>query len=352
MQEEIQSFYLRDDVTRCTAGKRECRPKEKKKMQIRYMVDTLYNLYQIYRKDGGRHSFSTFYRCKPFYVLTPTIGARGTCMCIKHSNIDFIIRALQAIKIVSYKNIEEMVHVFSCDMKSFDCIHGKCINCKTPHIEYNKERSSEEMKWWKWVRVDHKYEKAGREITTKKTIREEQNGTVGNLVTELETTLVPFKVHYFNWKEQQRQYRKCVNNLKEDETMILCDFSENFDCKYSNEIQWMRFGASKTSITIHTGIIIFKQKSQTFATVSDSNCHEPDAIWAHLLPIIKYAKENNPINVIHVFSDGPTSQYRQISKNFYLLNLFADKLKLKFSTWSFSESGHGKSIADGVGGSV
>lgn len=141
-----------------------------------------------------------------------------------------------------------MVHVFSCDTKSFDCMHGKCINCKTPYIEYNKERSSEEIKWWKWVRVDHKYEKAGRDITTKKTIREEQNGTVGNLVTELETALVPFKVHYFNWKEQQRQYRKCVNNLKEDEIMILCDFSENFVCKYSNEIQSMHFGASKASI--------------------------------------------------------------------------------------------------------
>lgn len=41
-----------------------------------------------------------------------------------------------------------------------------------------------------------------------------------------------------------------------------------------------------------------------------------------------------------------------VKKNFFLLNLFTEKLRLKSSTWSFSESGHGKSVADGIGGAV
>lgn len=114
----------------------------------------------------------------------------------------------------------------------------------------------------------------------------------------------------------------------------------------------MHFGASKNSITLHTGVLFAKDFSQSFVTVCDDNCHEPNAIWAHLLPVIKHAKEIKPdIKIIHFFSDGPTSQYRQ-KKNFFLLNLFTQKLKLSYATWSFSEAGHGKSLADGIGGSV
>ncbi|CAK1592360.1 unnamed protein product [Parnassius mnemosyne] len=140
--------------------------------------------------------------------------------------------------------------------------------------------------------------------------------------------------------------------MKDDEILILCDFSENFECKYSEEVQSMHFGASKNTITLHCGVIFWKNLSQSFVSVSDNNCHEPNTIWAHLIPVIKLAKEMNPhIKVIHFFSDGPCSQYRQ-KKNFYLLSLFTPKLKLSYSTWSFSEAGHAKSMADGTGGAV
>ncbi|CAH0696549.1 unnamed protein product [Spodoptera exigua] len=92
--------------------------------------------------------------------------------------------------------------------------------------------------------------------------------------------------------------------------------------------------------------------SQSFTTISDNNSHDPAAIWAHLIPIIKIAKHKNPLlKVIHFYSDGPCTQYRQ-KKNFFLHNFFTFKLGLEYSTWSFTESGHGKSVADGIGGAV
>lgn len=167
------------------------------------------------------------------------------------------------------------------------------------------------------------------------------SSAVARLLNEFKLMLPAFKTHFFNWKEQQRQYRKCINNMTDKEIVILCDFSENYECKYTEEVQSTHFGASKNSITLHTGVVFFKHRSQTFVTISDNNCHEPNAIWAHLLPIIKYAKEQGDIETIHFFSDGPSSQYRQKNK-FFLLNFFTEKLRLKASTWSFSESGHGK----------
>lgn len=197
---------------------------------------------------------------------------------------------------------------------------------------------------------DHKYEKNDGEHTTKKTIKKETKGLVSDLIADFEKQLNLCKIHIFNWGEQYRQYRACVTDLKDDEIIILCDFSEDDDTKYGKEVQQRHYGASKQSITLHTGVIFFQKCCQSFVTISDDNCHEPHAIWAHILPIIKLAKEINPnLKVIHHFSDGPSSQYRQ-KKNFFLLNFFTEKLKLSYATWSFSEAGHGKSLADGIGG--
>ena len=48
---------------------------------------------------------------------------------------------------------------------------------------------------------------------------------------------------------------------------------------------------------------------------------------------------------------SPTAQYRN-KNNLFLLTHFAAKFLFQTVTWNFSESGHGKSPADGVGGTV
>ncbi|XP_061729398.1 uncharacterized protein LOC133534308 [Cydia pomonella] len=56
---EIHKFFLRDDISRPTAGKKECKTKNKTKMQIRLLTDTMNNLYKIYKRDGGKVSYAT-----------------------------------------------------------------------------------------------------------------------------------------------------------------------------------------------------------------------------------------------------------------------------------------------------
>jgi hypothetical protein len=210
--------------------------------------------------------------------------------------------------------------------------------------------------WLQWERVNHHYDRVEnglvKEMVTKKTVKEIKNGTVSQLIEKFENELPAYKKHIFNWKHQQRKYQECVANLKQNEVLILVDFSENYVCKMREEIQSMHFGASKHQITLHCGMIYWRNKSQSFCTISDSKCHNPSGIWAHLLPILKLVKDMSPeTNTLHFFSDGPSSQYRQ-KKNFYLVNFFTKKLGFTLSTWSFSESGHGKGVADGIGGAI
>lgn len=48
------------------------------------------------------------------------------------------------------------------------------------------------------------------------------------------------------------------DNLKENEAIIHFDFSENYACKYSQEIQSAHFGGSKKQISLHTSVIYYK----------------------------------------------------------------------------------------------
>lgn len=57
------------------------------------------------------------------------------------------------------------------------------------------------------------------------------------------------------------------------------------------------------------------------------------------------------LDALHFSSDGPVTQYKNKS-NFYLFKYYCNALGLKKASWNFTTPGHGKSHADGVGGTV
>ncbi|XP_046554961.1 uncharacterized protein LOC124264267 isoform X2 [Haliotis rubra] len=132
------------------------------------------------------------------------------------------------------------------------------------------------------------------------------------------------------------------------------DFSENYVCKLGSEIQSMHFGASKKQLSLHTGVYFCKNENgpQTFCTVSENLDHSPGSIWAHLKPILRQVEQNHPnVDTLHIFSDGPTTQYRQ-KGNFLLLSQKPAQFGFTSAVWNFFESGHGKGTPDAVGGAI
>jgi hypothetical protein len=117
----------------------------------------------------------------------------------------------------------------------------------------------------------------------------------------------------------------------------------------------MHFGASQRQISLHTGVYYAgssDSKPQCFCTVSDELHHGPSAIWAHLQPVLSKIMTDHPeLEIFHFFSDGPVTQYRQ-KANFFLFSKEMKDLQMKEATWDYSEAGHGKGAADGVGGAV
>lgn len=157
--------------------------------------------------------------------------------------------------------------------------------------------------------------------------------------------------------------------LKENEAVILVDFSENFVGKYNREIHSVHLGSAKTQITLHTGVLYHNNISERkdsdeniegessfnspkcilFCSISSSLRQDPSAIWAHIMPVLKMLHQELPlIDTVHFQSDGPCTQYRN-KKNFYLMTHFSNKFGFKYVSWNLTEAGHGKSTADGIG---
>lgn len=355
---EIEKFYMRDDVSRNTAGKKETRTKDKTKKQIRYLCDTLVNTFKKYKTEGGRYGFTTFYRNKPFFILSPGINSRNTCLCPKHSNIDYLHTALVKHGIISGTR-KDVLENICCDTNNYDCMYHTCRQCKNRKVQFNlvtEEKLNQEVEWLEWDRKEHIYEKkdlvSKKEVKTMRTEKVIKKGSIRELRTKYENDMILFKKHHFNNNHMQKQYQKTVSELKDNECLIVCDFSESYEAKMANEVQSMHFGASKRQISLHTGMVYTKNEAQSFCTMSDENSHQPPAIWAHLAPVIEMVKTRTPnVEIFHFFTDGPSSQYRQ-KNNFYLLAYFTKTYGFKYSTWSFYEAHHGKSVADGIGGSV
>ena len=155
-------------------------------------------------------------------------------------------------------------------------------------------------------------------------------------------------VHRQNHQQESTKGRK--NTLSESDLCILMDWSENYQCKYSNEPQTVHFGALKKMVSLHTGMISTKNFAQVFCTFSKSFSH--DAVMAHLKPVISYVTQMFPqLKTIHFQSDGPSTQYR--NKNiFWLMCNYFPKVFPQFQKiiYNYSEAGHGKEPADGVRG--
>lgn len=176
-----------------------------------------------------------------------------------------------------------------------------------------------------------------------------------DLNTDFQERLHHFRRHVFNIKWQFDAYRELRSSLKHFESLLhIIDYSENYLCKYSKEIQSVHFGGSHKQASLHTGVLYTtgEQAPHTFCSISPSRRHDPVAIWAHLDPVLKVVRERHPqVGILHFFSDGPATQYRQKGIFFYL-STESYKYGFKEITWNFFEAIHGKGAPDGVGGAL
>lgn len=359
VKESVENFFLRDENSTLAPGKKDTIYFKKQTKQKRYMTDTLKNLHKKFIDESSSNiSFSTFCRLRPFYIVRPAINSRNTCLCVKHTNFNYLLKQMYALKLIEVHGIFDLCKAICCDPKNEICMYRKCDICTSKYksILIQPVDMNTTGTYSKWcTKIEKGLDRKRKEFTTKIMTKISIKCSYQNIIREFEASLNSVLPHHYRDRHQQKQINILKTNLKEDEAIVNIDFSENFLCKFTEEVQSVHFGGSRKQIALHTGAFyhISEKKSLqcfTFCGVSDDTLHNAYSIWAYIKPILSLITERN-IKVVHFVSDGPTSQYRNRT-NFFLMCYFGSFFKAERITWNFYESGHGKSVADGVGGAL
>ena len=112
---------------------------------------------------------------------------------------------------------------------------------------------------------------------------------------------------------------------------------------------------SKEMVTLFTAVVYYRADDgelnhQSYVVVSDELSYDKASVYAFNKAILERVKEVTPVRVVHYWSDGAGSQF----KNRYNLSslLYHEEHFNCKATWSFFETAHGKGPVDGVGGEV
>lgn len=100
-----------------------------------------------------------------------------------------------------------------------------------------------------------------------------------------------YQRHAYNLKHQSAALKYIKGHLKHNKIVMVADFSENYSCKYSEEVQSAHFEGAE--VTLHTGVFYSKCniKGKQFAT---NITYKASTVWAQLTPILKEIKSHHP----------------------------------------------------------
>ena len=141
----VRYFLEQDENSQMCSGKKDHKTKNKVKIQKRLLLDTLKNLHQKYiRSHNIKLSYSSFCRLRPFWVVEPTLSDRNTCACIKHANMERLVKKLYQLKILDIKTPREICKSLCCNIQFKECMYRKCRVCKDRELNIMRTTDQQE----------------------------------------------------------------------------------------------------------------------------------------------------------------------------------------------------------------
>ena len=283
----------------------------------------------------------------PPNVKKPKPGDYALCTCEKCENPSLKVRALKRHKLIRQENELETI-LRDVREENFDSEEALKDDLKDLMAE---PKASEQVTFLEWgkVKTTELNQNTGKE-------KQATTQRVPNVTTAKDLaikTLADLQVLKEHLERHHTIKAKILEKREEamesdDKVMLQVDWAENGTIITPDEAQSAFYGG-RANYSIHTGYQYSKNNSGGFASLSDENNHKAEAIHAALDPKIKELVEEG-FREITIVSDSPTSQYRN-GKSTYLTSKWAVEHGIKIY-WIFTESGHGKSPADGVGGNI
>ena len=333
-RKEVMSFFERDDNSRAQPGKADVKKIESgAKMQTRVLTDYLSNLHQKFMLEHPNIelSLATFCRMRPKHILNTSMISRSCCLCTKHQNMALLLRCLKSNGIQVPLNPESF-------LKQTDK-PTELQNDLPVDVKYSQ---------WKRIEVTEK----GKTKNVTRIV--ELSAQRDTFIETFQAQLAEFESHVYRVGKQYQEIKCLKEKLPQHHFIVQMDFAENYACKSNEEIQSAYW--NMTAVTLHPIVVYFmnteaKLEHVSFVIISDEMSHSEITVHAILKKIIPILKEiDQDAEMIHYWTDGPTSQYRNKQIFFTVAN--HKELFGIHARWNYFDAGHGKGPCDGLGGTT
>ena len=320
----------------------------KEKKGVRYYFNYLICLHADFLQENPNLSVSYQVFCSywPKNIIKPRVENYGSCKCETCENIELKILALQK------KGLINRSHDIQSIIK--DGREGSCQleSDLLAELEVLKEgpKSVVSVSYLEWEKVDKQNANNNTGDKRKITNRVPKVVAAGKLADLTEKDFDLAKKHLnrsIDIKKYIKEKRIEVSNSSAM-AMLQVDWAENGEVVVPGEVQSAFYGG-RLHYNLHTGYQYTQTNSGGFVSLSDFSNHKAEAIFVALDPKIEELVEGGKTDII-IVSDSPTSQYRN-AKMVFLTKSWAEKFGIRIQ-WIYTEAGHGKSAADGIGGKI
>jgi len=358
----VQEFYYRDSISRQAPGRKDYvimkENGKKLKLQKRHLMWSLKETFGLFQKENPqvKIGFSKFCSLRPKNVLLQAFMPRQVCLCQYHDNVKLLCECLTK-EIQSFPSYSAaFVDNFVCDSNKEECMMSKCGSCPAWLDAVKEDAALDEIvQWQQWERVSHQVQsKQGKPKLVKKMEKVTKEGTVEEALHSLQSKMPSFLEHVFVKRKQAEFFEKRTAQMQPDEAVVQVDFAENYTCQHQDEVQAAHW--SQQQVTLFTVAIWTKDsddntKCSSHVIVSDDLDHDKKSVTVFMdIVVNNFVKKNFPqVKVVDIFSDGPTSQFKNRYMAGFYHTLQRKGLKIK---WHFFATSHGKGVVDGLGGTV
>ncbi|CAF3985084.1 unnamed protein product [Rotaria sp. Silwood2] len=338
VKQQVYDFYFRDDISYQAPGKRDSitirENGEKKKLQKRYLLYSLNEVYQLFAEENPQVviSCSSFKKLRPCNVLYKSATPHNLCLCIHHENISLLLQAIdEHIHGIKSIDLNSFIKLLVCDDSQELCMFSNCSQCSNNFKMKIQDQMIDPfviIKWSLWSTS-----KEGR------TVKIDYEGTVQNCIHILQTKINRFLFHVFIKRQQSNFFEMLKKDVTDEKCLLQVDYAENYSIIEQNEIQSAHW--SRKQLSIFTAHVWSQSKTYPLVIISDDSSHDKYTVAKCLEHLFKHLKILLPsMKELIIFSDGSACQFKQrfLFKN---LTYLADQFSLKLS-WNFFASHHGK----------
>ena len=318
----------------------------KEQKQKLLLLCNLNELYAAFKEKNPTYKigFSKFCQLRPKWVIT--VGASGThsvCVCTIHQNTKLMILCLP-----SKTDYHDLMKKIVCSETSQNCMIHRCESCHGKDAlkaylqdmlgcEYDDDDTISFQQW----------------MSTDRTTLITQQLPLGEFIELLVNKVDDLTVHHYIAKHQSAYLTELKEKIPTNECIVILDFAENYSFIVQDAAQGFHWDNSQ--VTLHPFASYYQKEDSmcklSLYVVSDCMRHNTVTVFAFQHAVIPYLKSEIPtLNLIHYFSDGAASQYKNF-KNFANLRYHKHDFGVS-AEWIFFATSHGKNPCDGIGGMV